>query len=362
MKHSELKARASEVRAAFDAQASLAPKYADPSWFAHRGYISAAGESGAGHLAWERIAPELLRLRTTYARLGRPFRDRELAFVMAYGLGLTDSGTLSHADAEELADSILPSGRGVRPLYRAPLFWMMTMLVVLLDISVALAIAVETPEYPTLSAPLDYATPIESSQELEEDAADTKPAEPAGLTNDAPAPGKLLSPIRNALQGTGTVDAAVTALSRLSEGMSAQLAQELYSGLEGAEQVALVKALGDLPGTEISNLIRRAFHSVDSDVVLAAIGASVSRGDRLAHIGLTSLLGHVHIPIRLRSLEALSIVGIANDAHAILPCLGDERTHAAARAALKAILGVDRGKKARQWRRYLHWRASRNAL
>ena len=56
------------------------------------------------------------------------------------------------------------------------------MLVVLLDISVALAIAVETPEYPTLSAPLDYATPIESSQELEEEAADTKPAEPAGGT------------------------------------------------------------------------------------------------------------------------------------------------------------------------------------
>ena len=109
MKQSELKARVTEIRAAFDTHASTAPAYADPSWFAHRGYLSAAGNAGAGHLAWERIAPELLQLRATYTRLGRPFKDHELAFVMAYGLGLTDQGTLSHAAADELADAIMPA-------------------------------------------------------------------------------------------------------------------------------------------------------------------------------------------------------------------------------------------------------------
>ena len=144
VKQSELKARVMEIRTAFDSHASTAPTYADPSWFAHRGYLSAAGNTGAGHLAWERIAPELLQLRATYTRLGRSFRDHELAFVMAYGLGLTDQGTISHAAADELADAIMPAAREQRPLYRAPVFWMMTLMAILLDISVAVAIS-ETP-------------------------------------------------------------------------------------------------------------------------------------------------------------------------------------------------------------------------
>ena len=65
-----------------------------------------------------------------------------------------------------------------------------------------------------------------------------------------------------------------------------------------------------------SHLIRRAYHVGNTDVIMAAISASVSRGDRLARIGLTSLLGHPNVGIRLRSLEALAVLG-STEAHSI---------------------------------------------
>lgn len=210
MKHSKHDSHLAEIRAAFDAYASTAPTYADPSWFAHRGYVSAAGNTGAGHLAWERIAPELLRLRATYARLGRPFRDRELAFVMAYGLGLTDRGTLSHADADELADSIMPATLKSQPLYRAPVFWMMTMLVGLLDISVAVAISLETPDYPTLSAPLDVTERV-----------DSQPTSQMHSEESPPTTTQVIDDVKHQVQalldGVGDFDATFTVLSQSPE-------------------------------------------------------------------------------------------------------------------------------------------------
>ena len=94
-------------------------------------------------------------------------------------------------------------------------------------------------------------------------------------------------------------------------------------------------------------------------MVLAAISASVSRGDRLAHNGLVSLLDLADATVRLRSLEALFMIGTAGDTLAILPSLTDGSTAVVARTALKAILGVDRGTRPRSWRRYLHRRVER---
>ena len=347
MKQSELKARVSEIRNAFDAHASTAPTYADPSWFAHRGYVSAAGESGAGHLAWERIAPELLQLRATYTRLGRPFKDHELAFVMAYGLGLTDQGSLSHAAADELADAIMPAAREQRPLYRTPVFWMMTLMALLLDISVAVAVSAETPAYPTISEPLDMAPPSATS------------VVPAATPKPQPVRKVAAAAIDEFVIGAGDLDTAMTELLAQSETERVYTTRDMYGRLTGADRAAFVTALADVPGPAISTLIRRAYHADSSAVVLAAIAASVSRGDRLARIGLVSLLDHPEREITLRSLEALAVLGSAREAHAILPALDDTDTRDAARMALKSILGVDRGISAKSWRRYLHRRARR---
>lgn len=346
MKQSELKARVMEIRTAFDSHASTAPTYADPSWFAHRGYLSAAGNTGAGHLAWERIAPELLQLRATYTRLGRSFRDHELAFVMAYGLGLTDQGTISHAAADELADAIMPAAREQRPLYRAPVFWMMTLMAILLDISVAVAISSETPAYPTLSAPLDVAV-VEPDN---------------GLSFGAVARATVSSTpkaVQAVIDGTGELSGAMSALMSLPEAERAHYTRWLFDSLDGDERVSFVKALSDVPGPAIATLIRRAYHVGNTDVIMAAISASVSRGDRLARIGLTSLLDHPDVGIRLRGLEALAVLGSSTEAHSILPSLDDPETQEAARNALKGILGVDRGNRSKSWRRYLHRRAAR---
>lgn len=104
---------------------------ADPSWFAHEGYRAATrGRGGvAGHLAWERVSSRFLAERRRRVERHQRFDERTTAWVMGYGLGLSDIGRQGEDPRTERLDRLgrdrlIPRAGNTDLCWRAARLWL----------------------------------------------------------------------------------------------------------------------------------------------------------------------------------------------------------------------------------------------
>ncbi len=339
--------QAGRIRESFVDAAEQAPSGADPSWFAHQGYVAAAqGRAGAGHLAWERIARRYGDFLAKRRFAGHHIDERKVAYTLGFALGLTDLGKVSRADASQLVSGLVPRPQHRRPLYRSARFWLFTGLLAVFVISYVAAQEVEEPPYATVSEPL----PGKLAAQVRTVAA---PVSTAVLPNAAAQPAGCPTDVIPSTDPVAQIRA-------LRAECRAQVATRLVLAASPADRARLVEGLAPISGEGVAEVIRRALGDGDSRVVEAAIGAVIARGDRQARQALLGLMRTGDKATRIAAAGALGVLGDKASGQVLVEGLHDPdpQVRIAVQAALSRLVGKDLGPKARPWRRVLEPSAS----
>lgn len=319
---------------------------ADPSWYAYRGYrLSTGDEGGAGHLAWERVADRIATLRENSLRRNLGFNDRRIAYVMGYGLGLSDHGRISLAEAEAVIDTALPGLANTRPpVYRSTRFWLFVSMVFIFELSLVGAAEVEPTQYPVLSAPLlsveEGPAPLSTTEAVASAIArvDVETATESAL-------------IRAAASGAAPIHDLVELLRTIPADQVQSLGGRLMARLGPDDRARLIEGIDALGGQGVNALLRDGLRDTSPAVIEAALGGLVVRGARSALPAIAGLLQHEDARVRRVAAEALGILAGPDNAWQLLEALkdSDNAVRVAARRGLTQIVGRDLGPHARSW-------------
>ena len=252
-----------------------------------------------------------------------------MAYVMGYGLGLSDHGRVSRCESEALIDTVMPSASMRLPLYRNTRFWLMVCLVTTATLSLAGAAEFEQPEYATLSAPLAH------------------PAAPPI--------------VENAHAAAGSIDAKLHTLRGLDTKRASALATQLLATATESDRIRILDAMSHRKGDSSGQVLVAALADNSTRVVEAALGALVGRGDAQAVPKISHLLTHRTAEVRRLAADALGVLASPKDAAELVDLLNDndKRVRIAARRALTQIVGRDLGSDKGPWKRHLSRHASR---
>ena len=323
----------------YDLSIQQAAPQADPSWYAYRGYVEASGGAGAGHLAWERVAAEVHRVRIDAEKSGRPFDIARMAFAMGYGLGLRDHGRLSIADSELLIEAALPAAPRQTPSYLRMRFWFLVALLCVAEVAVVFTLEHSRPSYANLSEPL-----VHSPRRAGFVAADDEPT--SGLS--AAAEREL---VEATAAGTYTVRQTVDRMAGLPYLQAARIATQLFASLKPGDRLALVQDLQRLERATGTPLLMKAMLDSDARVVESAVGILAGRGEQSALPKIIQLLKHESPEVQRVCAEAVGLLGDREDGWHLVALLKsrDAELKKIAHRALVQLVGADHGKTPRKW-------------
>lgn len=329
----------------FRACGATARPQADPSWYAFQGYQVAAQGPGAGHLAWERIAPRFNSARLAVEGARARFEPKRVAFAMGYALGQRDQGQLTIAEADALLEGVIPRIPAPRPAYRTGRFWFLVAVLAAVVATAFISFETAGPEYPEISAPAFHTTYHSRSIALP-----AEPSERGGLSVEDE---RRL--IERTVGGTLLVSDAVKQLEHLPYPQTARIVTRLMKRLDVADRLQLVEAVTRLPGGTSVPLLLKALHDPQSEVVAVTLGHLAGRGEKALLGKMPALLRHPDTRILRIAVESFGVIGTPETAWRIVGFLEheDAELRQTARRALTQLVGKDYGPEGKDWLRHL---------
>lgn len=258
---------------------------------------------------------------------------------MGYGLGLSDHGRTSIADAEQIIEAVSPRTAVDVPIFRSMRFWLMVALVLTAELSLVGAAENAEPDYPVLTAPLLTSTV----------AGPSTPALRQTLAAASAQPPRDLG--AETAQGLLSVQEAIIELRALDGDAVQAAGTQLLGTLAAPERINVVESFHSMPGPAWTALLVRALEDADGAVVKTALAGLVARGAHASAPQIAKVLNHADIHARRTATEAMGILAGPDAAWQLIAGLSDPDVgvQRSSRRALVQLLGRDYGADSSAW-------------